>query len=217
MQTLIRCRVLRCLIWICTVCQCTNPGFTDNPLCLFVLRFHGPVNPMGSCRVPSVYLTTLLLGRLSPLWLTSIESKLTTALGKSVDGREWPQKIFHNQSPWKNVAGPVGIGPAASWSPVGSASNWATDTSNNPLDTTLWHHSDKDSVALNNRYLSFIQTCGMISLLNNKHDNKFWCMHMYFGSTLPQLSSALSSACDFKSHFCKQCGPRSDCSFSRQG
>ena len=27
------------------------------------------------------------------------------------------------------------------------------------------------------------------------------------------LSSALSSACDFKSHFCKQCRPRSDCSF----
>ena len=27
-----------------------------------------------------------------------------------------------------------------------------------------------------------------------------------------QLSSALSSACDFRSHFCKQCGPRSDCS-----
>ena len=26
------------------------------------------------------------------------------------------------------------------------------------------------------------------------------------------FSSALSSACDFKSHFCKQCGPRSDCS-----
>ena len=29
-----------------------------------------------------------------------------------------------------------------------------------------------------------------------------------------QLSSALSSACDLKSHFCKQCGPRSDCSSS---
>ena len=26
------------------------------------------------------------------------------------------------------------------------------------------------------------------------------------------MSSALSSACDFKSYFCKQCGPRSDCS-----
>ena len=29
--------------------------------------FYGPVNPMGSCRAQSVYLTTRLLGRLSPL------------------------------------------------------------------------------------------------------------------------------------------------------
>ena len=36
-------------------------------LSLFVLRFYGPVNPMGSCRARSVYLTTRLLGRLSPL------------------------------------------------------------------------------------------------------------------------------------------------------
>ena len=28
-------------------------------VCLFVLRFYGPVNPMGSCRVRSIYLTTL--------------------------------------------------------------------------------------------------------------------------------------------------------------
>ena len=34
---------------------------------LFVLRFYSPVNPMGSCRAPSVYLTMHLLGRLSPL------------------------------------------------------------------------------------------------------------------------------------------------------
>ena len=34
---------------------------------LFVLRFYGPVNPMWSCRAWSVYLTTRLLGRLSPL------------------------------------------------------------------------------------------------------------------------------------------------------
>ena len=33
----------------------------------FVLRFYGPVNPMGSCQTRSVYLTTRLLGRLSPL------------------------------------------------------------------------------------------------------------------------------------------------------
>ena len=37
-----------------------------NKICLFVLRFYGPVNPMGSCRA-SIYLTTHLLGRLSPL------------------------------------------------------------------------------------------------------------------------------------------------------
>ena len=36
-------------------------------VCLFVLRFYGPVNPMGSCRARSVHLTTRLLGRLSPL------------------------------------------------------------------------------------------------------------------------------------------------------
>ena len=34
---------------------------------LFVLRFYVPVNPMGWCRARSIYLTTLLLGRLSPL------------------------------------------------------------------------------------------------------------------------------------------------------
>ena len=34
---------------------------------LFVLRFYGPVNRMGSCQEWSVYLTTLLLGGLSPL------------------------------------------------------------------------------------------------------------------------------------------------------
>ena len=34
---------------------------------MFVLGFYGPVNPMGSCRARSVYLTTRLLGRLSPL------------------------------------------------------------------------------------------------------------------------------------------------------
>ena len=35
--------------------------------CSFVLRFYGPFNPMESCRARSVYLTTCLLGRLSPL------------------------------------------------------------------------------------------------------------------------------------------------------
>ena len=62
-------------------------------VCLFVLRFYGPVNPMGSCRARSVYLTTHLLGRLSPLsglpvLCTFFRQKLTTALLESAEGRE---------------------------------------------------------------------------------------------------------------------------------
>ena len=44
-----------------------NIQFHNEIRILFVLRFYGPVNPMGSCRARSVYLTTRLLGRLSPL------------------------------------------------------------------------------------------------------------------------------------------------------
>ena len=34
------------------------------------------------------------------------------------------------QSPRKNVADPEGVEPAVSWSPVGRASNWATEAGN---------------------------------------------------------------------------------------
>ena len=66
---------------------------TQRFVCLFVLRFYGPVNPMGSCRARSVYLTTHLLGRLSPLsglpvLCTFFRQKLTTALLESAEGRE---------------------------------------------------------------------------------------------------------------------------------
>ena len=60
---------------------------------LCVLRFYGPVNPVGSCRARSVSLTTRLLGRLSPLsgspvLCTFFHQKLTTALLESAEGRE---------------------------------------------------------------------------------------------------------------------------------
>ena len=51
-------------VFVCVMLICY---FSQNMVCLFVLRFYGPVNPMGSCRARSVYLTTRLLGRLSPL------------------------------------------------------------------------------------------------------------------------------------------------------
>ena len=62
-------------------------------VCLFVLRFYGPVNPMRSCWVQSVYLATRLLGRLSPLsgqpvLCTFFCQKLTTACPSWISGRE---------------------------------------------------------------------------------------------------------------------------------
>ena len=62
-------------------------------VCLFVLRFYGPVNPVGSCRARSVYLTTLLLGILShSKRLTCIVHILSPetdkCLPESADGRE---------------------------------------------------------------------------------------------------------------------------------
>ena len=40
---------------------------TEAEIRLVVLRFYSPINPIGSCQAQSVCLTTLLLGRLSPL------------------------------------------------------------------------------------------------------------------------------------------------------
>ena len=73
-------------IWVSSIGSCATLGYTavriknlfynsnettsvkrELMTCLFVLRFYRPVNPMGSCRARSVYLTTRLLGRLSPL------------------------------------------------------------------------------------------------------------------------------------------------------
>ena len=41
---------------------CMPAKISADGISFFVLRFYGPVNPMGSCRAWSVYLTTLLLG-----------------------------------------------------------------------------------------------------------------------------------------------------------
>ena len=56
-----------------------------------MLRFYGPVNPMGSCQARSVYLTTRLLGRLSSKRLTNIVPILppeTDNCPSCISGRE---------------------------------------------------------------------------------------------------------------------------------
>ena len=45
---------------------------------------------------------------------TFLRQKLTTAILESVEGREISFKIFHDQSPQKNVVDPVGVDPATS-------------------------------------------------------------------------------------------------------
>ena len=54
------------IAWLHGVNTTNSTQDGDTPA-MFVLRFYGPVNPLGSCRARSVYLTTRLLGRLSPL------------------------------------------------------------------------------------------------------------------------------------------------------
>ena len=39
----------------------------------------------------------------------------------------------------------------------------------NPLYTALWRHSDKNSTAINKRYLDFVQTRGLMPLVRDDH------------------------------------------------
>ena len=73
---------------------------------------------MGSCQARLVYPTTHLLGRFSPLsglpvLCTVFRQKLITALLESA-GENDHKKIFHDQSPQKNVADLVEIEPGTS-------------------------------------------------------------------------------------------------------
>ena len=89
---------------------------------LFVLRFYGPVNSMGSCRARSAYLTTRLLGRLSPLsakpvLCTFFRQKLTTALQRKEENDR--RKYFLINLHERMLPTSAGVEPATSWSPVG--------------------------------------------------------------------------------------------------
>ena len=87
-----------------------------------VLRFCDPVNPLGSCRARSVYLTTLLLSRLSSKRLTSIVHILSPETDNCpswISGLErmTVQHISRSIS-MKECCRPGGVEPVTSWSPV---------------------------------------------------------------------------------------------------
>ena len=115
------CLILYALVFLCRFVSSKRKVCTPwlwAFLGLFVLRFYGPVNPMGSCRARSVYLTTRLLGRLSPLsglLCTFFRQKLTTALLESAEGRKYFMINLHERM----LPTSAGVEPATSWSPVG--------------------------------------------------------------------------------------------------
>ena len=105
----------------------------ENGVCLFVLRFYGPVNPMGSCRARSVYLTTHLLGRLSPLKrLTSIVHILSPETDNCpswISGRErmTVENISWSISTKECCRPRRGLNPRPPGLQSDGASNWATE------------------------------------------------------------------------------------------
>ena len=92
---------------------------TDNCtfVCVEILLTSQPNGVMSST---VSLLNHTLLGRLSPLSSQSVLciffcQQLKAALLESAEGRECPWKMFHDQSPQKNVAYPQGVQPATSW------------------------------------------------------------------------------------------------------
>ena len=91
---------------------------------LFVLKFYGPVNPMGSCRARSVYLTTRLLGRLSPLsgnqyCAHSFARNWQLPFLNQRKGENDHRKYFMINLHERMLPTSAGVEPGTSWSPVG--------------------------------------------------------------------------------------------------
>ena len=88
-----------------------------------MLRFYGPVNKMGSCRARSVYLTTRLLGRLSPLsgWpvlCTFFRRNWQLPFLNQQKGENDCRKYFMINLHKRMLPTSAAVEPATSWSPV---------------------------------------------------------------------------------------------------
>ena len=116
---------------------------------LFVLRFYGPVNPMGSCRARSVNLTTFTGQALSSKRLTSIvhiPSLETDNCPSWISGRErmTVENISWSTSTKECCRPRQGLNPRPPGLQSDGASNWATEAGSrnkkniyNNLDTLL--------------------------------------------------------------------------------
>ena len=94
------------------------------PRSLFMLRLYGPVNPMGSCWEPS---SGLVIDAVNQYYAHSLARNWQLPFLNQWKGENDLRKYFMIKSPRKTVADSVGVEPTTSWSPVGCASNWATE------------------------------------------------------------------------------------------
>ena len=102
--------------------------------CLFVLRFYGPVNPMGSCRARSVYLTRRLLGRQSSMRLASIVHILSPETDNCPSWISRRERMIVENISWsistKECCRPrLGLNPWPSGLQLDGTSNSATEAS----------------------------------------------------------------------------------------
>ena len=116
---------MRSLIWDFTVrIGEGNKFFFFFSFVCFYWGFYGPVNPVGSCRARSVYLTTLLL----PAWSTKRLTRnwqllfLNQRKGENVRRKYFMINLHERMLPTRRVE------PASFWSPVGRACKWATES-----------------------------------------------------------------------------------------
>ena len=97
------------------------------------VRFYGPVNPLGSCRVRSVFLTPPVLGMLSPLSGKKVFVRiLSPETDKSPSWTSGRERMPVENISWSISRKECGrprrkIESATSCSPVERASNWATN------------------------------------------------------------------------------------------
>ena len=98
-----------------------------------VLRFYGPVNPMGSCRARSVYLTTrfywagLVLQAVNQYCAHSFARNWQLPFLNQRKGENDRRKYFMINLHERMLPTSARVEPATSWSPVGRASNCATE------------------------------------------------------------------------------------------
>ena len=94
--------------------------------------FYGPVNPKGSCRVWSVYLTTRLLGRLSPLSVNQSRAHSFARNWQLPFLNQWKgesdrRKYFTINLHERLLPNSAGLNLRPPGLHLDGASNWATD------------------------------------------------------------------------------------------